>query len=248
LTNPTYTVAAVMAMTAADTYTQGITDAPRPVEVVEVPLGASAARTEFENYIPGLFIFAVIMMIFLAAMTITREVESGTFRRLQLTRMTAFEFLGGITLALTLVGLVSAILTFLAAVAFGFRSQGSLGLAILIVTLTSLAMIGTGLIIARFSHTVTQAFLLANFPLGIFMFFSGAMFPMPRVTLFTLAGQSIGVYDILPVTHAVTALNKIFTLGSSWGDITYELSALTLLSLLNFAAGVWLFNRHLKAR
>ena len=59
LTNPTYTVAAVMAMTAADTFTQGFTDAPRPVELVEIPLGASAARSEFENYVPGLLVLAV---------------------------------------------------------------------------------------------------------------------------------------------------------------------------------------------
>ena len=188
------------------------------------------------------------MMIFLASMTITREVEAGTFRRLQLTRMTSIEFMGGITCALTLIGLASALLTFLAAIALGFRSQGPLWLGVVIVLLTCISMIGTGLLIARFSRTVTQAFLLANFPLGIFMFFSGAAFPMPRVTLLTIAGQPIGLYDILPATHAVAALNKIFTLGAGLAELGYEICALTFLSLVYFLIGVWLFNRHLKAQ
>jgi hypothetical protein len=81
LTNPYYTVAAVMAMTAADAYTQGFTDAPRPVELVEIPLGASAARSEFENYVPGLFVLAVVLMVFQAAMTPARDIESGAMRR-----------------------------------------------------------------------------------------------------------------------------------------------------------------------
>ena len=248
LTNPYYTVGAIFATTAVDRYVQQTTGQKPLIEYIETPLGASAARTEFENYIPGLFIFAVIMMIFLASMTITREVEAGTFRRLQLTRMTSIEFMGGITCALTLIGLASALLTFLAAIALGFRSQGPLWLGVVIVLLTCISMIGTGLLIARFSRTVTQAFLLANFPLGIFMFFSGAAFPMPRVTLLTIAGQPIGLYDILPATHAVAALNKIFTLGAGLAELGYEICALTFLSLVYFLIGVWLFNRHLKAQ
>jgi ABC-type Fe3+/spermidine/putrescine transport system ATPase subunit len=129
----------------------------------------------------------------------------------------------------------------------GFRSQGPLWLAVVIGAVTSLSMIGAGLVIACFSRTATQAFLIANFPLALFMFFSGAMFPAPRMGLFTLAGRSIGLYDILPPTHAVSALNKVLTMGSGPAGVAYELSALLALSLLYFFTGVWLFKRiHLK--
>lgn len=89
---------------------------------------------------------------------------------------------------------------------------------------------------------------IANFPLGLFMFFSGAIFPIPRVSLFTLAGRTLGLYDVLPPTHAVAALNKVLTLGTGLGGVLYELIALVVLSTLYFAAGVWLFQRrHLRA-
>jgi ABC-2 type transport system permease protein len=243
LTNPTYTVAAVMAMNAADAYTQGFTDAPRPMELVEIPLGASAARTEFENYVPGLFVMAVILMVFQAAMTPARDIESGALRRLRLTPLTAFDYLGGTSLWLALVSVAAVLLTFATAVGFGFRSQGPLWLAVLATAITSLSIIGIGLIVACFSKTVSQAFVIANFPLGFLMFLTGAAFPLPRLTLFTLFGHGFALVDLLPPTHAVVALNKIFTLGAGLQEVAFELAALTLLSALYFGLGVWLFQK-----
>jgi ABC-2 type transport system permease protein len=248
LTNPYYTVAAVLSMGVADQTIQAATGQPRPILLDEVPLGASAARSEFENYVPGLMVFAVIMLVFPAAMTVAREIESGALRRLQLTRMTALDLLGGISASLVLVGAASVVLTCLTAWALGFRSEGRWWVAILVGAVTSLSVIGVGLLVACFSRTVTQAFLIANFPLGFFMFFSGTVFPIPHVPLFTLAGHAVGLYDVLPPTHAVVALNKVLTLGAGLGDVLYELAALFILSLVYFTAGVWLFQRtHLRA-
>ncbi len=243
LTNPTYTVAAVMAMTVTDDYTHGLTSAARPVTLVEIPLGSSAARTEFENYVPGLLVLAVVLMIFQAAMTPARDIETGAMKRLRLTRLTSFEYLGGTVLWLGVVSIGSVLLTFATAVALGFRSQGPLWLAFVIVAITSLSIIGIGLIVACFSKTVSQAFVIANFPLGFLMFLTGAAFPLPRMNLFTIAGRSIALADFLPPSHAVVALNKIFTLGAGFGDVLYELAALVVLTGLYFGVGVWLFQR-----
>lgn len=243
LTNPYYTIAAIMAMTAADNYTQKLTAAARPVELVEIPLGASSARTEFENYVPGLLVLATILMIFQAAMTPARDIESGVMRRLRLTRLSAFDYLGGTTLWLALIAILSVLLTFATAVACGFRSQGSFGLAILVGVLNSLSIIGLGLLVACFSKTVSHAFVIANFPLGFLMFLSGAAFPLPRTNLFTLFGHGFALPDLLPPTHAVIALNKVFTLGAGLGEVTFELAALTVLTLLYFGLGVWMFSR-----
>ena len=243
LTNPYYTVAGVMAITAVDGYIAQVTGQPPLVTYVEQALGASGSRTEFEMYVPGVLVFSIIMLIFLAAMVVAREVESGTLRRLQLTPLRASEFLGGISAALMLVGLACVALTFLTALGTGFRSQGSLWLAGLVAALACLSVIGMGLVVASFSRTVSQAFVIANFPLGLFMFFSGSIYPLPKVVLFTVGKQAISLYDVLPPTHAVSALNKIFTLGAGIGELGYEMGALIILSILYFAAGVWLFQR-----
>lgn len=248
LTHPYYVVAAVMVDSALDQYIQSATGQTRPIQVVEQPLGGSGARTEFDTYVPGLLVFAVMMLVFQSSMLIAREVEAGTLRRLQITRMTAFDYLAGVTASQVVFGLIALLLTFLVALACGFRSQGPIGVAILIDAIASLSIIGAGLIVACFARTLTQAFLIANFPLALFMFFSGSIYPMPRVNLFTLGGHGIALFDLLPPTHAVVALNKVFVLGAGLGDVAFELAALTVLSVVYFAVGVWLFRRtHLAA-
>jgi ABC-2 type transport system permease protein len=243
LTQPYYAVAAVLANSAFERFVKTTLGQSMPVRVTEEPLGASGARTEFENYVPGLLIFAVILLLFSAPMAVAREVEAGTLRRLQITHMRSLDFLGGITLTQMIVGVAALLLALAVAVMLGFRSQGPLWVAIVIGAIASLSVIGVGLIVACFSRTVTQAFLLANFPLAFFMFFSGAMFPMPRLTLFSLGGQTVALFDVLPASHAVIALQKIFVLGAGLSDIAYELIALTVLSAFYFAIGVWLFKR-----
>jgi len=249
LANPYYSVAAIMTSATLEDYLRQVTNQPRPVQISEQPLGGSGSRSEFEMYVPGLLIAAVTMMIFSVTIAVTRQIESGTVRRLQLTRMTAFDFLGGISLMYLWIALLSVALSILTAQALGFRSQGPLWLAWLIYVLTALASIGAGLITACFSGTAARAAIIANFPLMLLLFFSGAVFPLPQVRLFTIAGRTIGLFDLLPHTHAVTALNKVLSLGSGVSEIGFELAALAVLCVAYFAAGVWLFQRmHMRAR
>jgi ABC-2 type transport system permease protein len=248
LSNTYYMLGANLALAAVDGYVQQATGQKPLIDYVEAPLGASATRTEFETYVPGMLIFAVILLIILASMTVAREIETGVLRRLQLTLMTAFDLLGGISLALVLVGAAGVGLSFAVALALGFHSQGPLWVAIVVGAVTSLSVIGIGMVVASLTRTVSQAFVVANFPLGLMMFFSGVIFPLPAVKLFTIAGHAISLYDILPPTHAVVALNKILTLGAGLSGIAFELTALLVLSLLYFVIGAWLFGRlHLRS-
>jgi ABC-2 type transport system permease protein len=248
LSNTYYMLGANLALAAVDGYVQQATGQKPLIDYVEAPLGASATRTEFETYVPGMLIFAVILLIILASMTVAREIETGVLRRLQLTPMTAFDLLGGISLALVLVGAAGVGLSFAVALALGFHSQGPLWVAIVVGAVTSLSVIGIGMVVASLTRTVSQAFVVANFPLGLMMFFSGVIFPLPAVKLFTIAGHAISLYDILPPTHAVVALNKILTLGAGLSGIAFELTALLVLSLLYFVIGAWLFGRlHLRS-
>jgi ABC-2 type transport system permease protein len=249
LSNTYYMVGVNMALSSVEAYVQKATGQKPLVNYIEKPMGASATRSEFETYVPGTLIFSIVLLIFLAAMTVAREIESGVLRRLQLTPMSSFDLLGGISAALLLVGAVASSLSFLVALALGFHSQGPIWIAILVSVIASLSVIGLGLVVASLTRSVSQAFVVANFPLAMMMFFSGIIFPMPPVNLFSIAGRTISLYDILPPTHAVVALNKILTLGAGLGEVAYELGALVILSAIYFAFGVWLFRRmHLRSR
>ncbi len=247
LSSAGYSIAAAIAGGVLDEFAWAATGEMRPVTLSEQPLGASGVRTEFETYVPGLLMVAVVMLLFTTAMATAREVESGALRRLRLSPMTSFDLLAGISLSQVLVGLAAVVLTFLTAQAFGFRSQGPLWVAILVGSLSTLSVVGVGLVVAAFSRGATEAFVIGNFPLIFLLFFSGAAFPMPRVPLFAISGHTFGLYDFIPVTHGVVALNKVLALGAGLGDVAYEMAALAILSAFYFAAGVWLFGRrHLR--
>ncbi|MGB2964870.1 MAG: ABC transporter permease [Anaerolineales bacterium] len=249
LTNFYYAIGVVMAGSVIDEFVQEQTGEIRPIQYNEIALGASAGRSEFDLYIPGILIVSVVMLVFIVSMTITYEVEAGTLRRLQMTSMKASDLLIGISLPTILWGIISLLLTLLVAIALGFTSQGSIWAALLIGGITAVAVVGMGLIVAAFSKSVSQAFIIANFPLIFFMFFSGAVYPIPRIILFQVAGINISIYDILPPTHAVVALNKILTLGSGLGDVLYEIISLLVLSLVYYLIGIWLFQRrHLRLK
>jgi ABC-2 type transport system permease protein len=85
--------------------------------------------------------------------------------------------------------------------------------------------------------------IMANFPMVLMMFFSGGVFPVQRIPLFTLAGRTFALFDVLPQTHAILALNKVLTLGAGPGEVTYELGMVLLLSMVYFLGGVVIFDR-----
>ncbi len=239
----TYLVAAVMAVNVIAAYLETATGHKSPVALVEHGLGASGARSELDVALPGIFVLAIIMLLFPVAMSLARESENGCLRRLQLTQMRAFDLLGGLSLVQILAGVLSVLLAFGAATAVGFTSQGPIWAAVAISVVASFATIGVGLLVACFSRSVTEAFLIGNFPMMLLMFFSGAMIPIPKVPLVTVHGVVVGLWDWLPTTHAVSAMNKILGIGMGLGDVLYELCALAVLSAAYFSLGVWQFKR-----
>lgn len=183
------------------------------------------------------------------AASLARALSGGMQRRLQLTRMTAFDFLLGVSAVQVLVAIASLLLTFAVAWALGFRSEGPLWAAILVGSLTSLAVVGLGLVVACFARTATRAFLVANLPFTLLMSFSGAIFPLGEVEVLHLGGRAIGLWDVLPPTHAVVSLNKILSLGAGLSEVAWELCWLAGLSCACLACGVALFRRtHLRPR
>ncbi|HSK31928.1 MAG TPA: ABC transporter permease [Propionicimonas sp.] len=245
LGNPLYPVVAVMVADGLDRFARQETGRPALLDLTEEPLGASGSRTEFELYVPGVLVFAIGLMMFAAATALAQEIEAGTINRLIRTPISSVSLLGGISVVQVLVGVAAGLVSLGTAVLLGFRSAGPLWLALPIWVLASLSVIGLGLLVAAFTRSVAQAFLVANFPFGLFMFLSGTMFPVRGVPLFTVAGQEVNLLDILPPRHAVNALTSVFSFGST--AIGYELVMLTVLSVSYFLLGAWAFRRrHLR--
>lgn len=228
-------------------YVDRLAGRPEAVRIVEEPLFAVGPRTEFDLYAPGMILFGLLMLIPQTAMLAAREVRWGTLDRLRLTRLGAADLLGGISLSQMAVAVVQVVLVFGVALALGFNNQGSLLLAIVVGLAVSFAAIGLGLLVACFVENDGQAINVGSTVMMILVFFSGAMYQLPPLTVFTLADHQIGLLEISPATHGFLALQQVLTYGAGLREIAFRLGATVVLSLLCFALGVVTF-RYLKMR
>ncbi len=241
--SPAYRISSALATKVIEGYAAKIAGIPPAVQLKEKLLGLSGTRTPFEAYVPGLLVFAVIMLIFSSAMSVAREVEAGTLARIRLTPVRSIELLLGLSAVQLLVGGASVLLTLATAFALGFRSHGSVALAMGIAALASLATVGIGMVVASLAKSQTRAFLFGSVAMFLLILFSGIVFPRPAVTVLTLGQRKIDLFDALPTTHMGAALEKVMTLGAGASDVSYEIVSLFVIGLSSFGLGGLLFAR-----
>jgi ABC-2 type transport system permease protein len=211
------------------------------------PAGQGAVRggprSEFDLYAPGMMIFALMLIIPQTAMLVARESRWRTLRRLRLTRLRSAGLLGGISLSQLIMALLQVLIIFVGALTMGFQNQGSLPLAIVIGLAVGFSAIGCGLLVACFVENDSQAINVGSTVAMMQVFLSGAMYQLPPITLFTLAGHQIDLFDIFPATHGMSALQAVLCYGASPSQIGFRLAATLLLSLGYFGLGIVFFGR-----
>lgn len=249
VTNAKYIVAAAFLNAILSGFLDEVQGVRRPVAIREEMAGNMASRTEFEFYVPGLLVFAVIMILFTAAIAAVKEADKGTIRRLQMSKLRTAEFLGAVSLVQVLLSVAALLLTLLCAITVGYRVAGSVVNVLVVGALSSFSITAIGLMTAAFCRNAGDVMTIGNFPFFIIMFCSGVMFPMPAVRLFAIGGRIIQLTDVLPPAHSVSALNKVLNYGAGLTELRFELGAIIVLTVLYFAAGVWLFHRrHMRLR
>jgi ABC-2 type transport system permease protein len=243
VTDINYIITAILAYGFVSDFVTAHTGIQPPFEFTETGIGSSGALTDFELAVPGLVIFSIIMLMLTASVAMIAEVENKTMLRLKLSRVTTFELMGGITLVQIVVGLLSVILTLMVAAAFGYQFRGAFFPVFLVIVLTTISIIAFSLFIAAFSKSVTQVLIIGNFPLFIFMFFTGAMFPMNITPWFSVKGYGFSVISLMSPTHAVSALNKLLIMKEGLSAVMPEIISIIILSALYFTGGIWLYRK-----
>ncbi len=249
VTDMQYIIGAVWSEELINQFIREVSGISLPIGWKETTLGYSGQRTEFELYVPGIMILAVIMMIFSASAAIVREPEAKTLDRLKISNLTSLEFLGGISLIQVIIAIVSLLLTLLVALSIGYTLlPGTFWFILMVAFLTSLSMIAFSLIVAAICRSIKDVAIIGTFPLFILMFFTGAAFPISGGKLFTLAGITFYINDILSPTWAVDALNKVLIKGQEIRETIPDLAMILVLTLVYFIIGVWAFKqRHMRA-
>ncbi|MGZ7108344.1 MAG: ABC transporter permease [Methanobacterium sp.] len=204
------------------------------------------AFTSFDYLAPGMIVFAILMLATSVATILTREVESGTLKRLKISKMTSFDFLFGGLIPWSLVAAAQVLILFAVAITIGFHWQGSINsiiLAVLIGIIGGIASISLGMIIAAFAKSPPQAGQLGTLIAVPLTFLVGAFFPLPQINIGTFMGQQVQIYDLLPWHQVLVALRDVLTFGYSLDSITYQVGTAIILSAILFVIGVVLFSR-----
>lgn len=247
VTSTNYLISAVWANEILNNYVIQASNGEKMIEVKETALGLSGSISEFDMMVPGLLIVSLIMLMFTASIAFVSEIENKTIIRLKLSKITAFEFLIGISIVQLFIGVLSVIITLFTALLLGFHYAGSLLIMIFIASLTSLSIISFSLIIAALTKSANEVLVLGNFPMFLFMFFTGAAFPMKSDAVFTIGSYPVNIQGLMSPTHAISALNKTLIMDMNFISILPEMCAMIILTVIYFLIGAVIFNRrHLK--
>ena len=247
ITDSNYMLAAILAWEAINDFVINATESEKILSLKETAIGSTASLNSFDYYVPGLLILSTIMLLFSASIAVVIESEKRTLIRLKLSAINAFQFLTGISLVQIVIGIISVIITLVVALSLGFKMNGAFLEMLFISTLSCISIIAFSLILAAFTKSANEILIVGNFPFFLFMFFSGAVFPMQGTILFTIAGYKITTVGLMSPSHAISALNKIMIMDMPITETVPEIISLLVLSIIYFIIG-WFFyqKRHMK--
>jgi ABC-2 type transport system permease protein len=225
--------------------TQNLFQNSVPTQIQPIP--GTQSFSLFDYMVPGLIVFALLLQVSVVAGTLVRDVETGTLDRLKLSKVRSFDLLFGTLITWSIITVAQVLVLIAVAIALGYKHQGNLGsvgLATLIGVIAGMASISLALIVASFTKNERQAATLSAMiavPLG---FMAGSFIPLPRQVIGELGGHTYQIYDVLPWSHAISALRAVLTYGSGFsGDVIFDTAWLIVLTAILFVVGVICYSR-----
>ncbi len=194
------------------------------------------------NILPGL-IASISMMqtMMLAALSVAREREQGTFDQLLVTPYTPLQIMVGKCIPSMLIGLLQASLILLICrFWFGIPLQGSLGLLYLGLLCFTLAVVGIGLSISALSTSMQQAMLYTFVLLMPLVLLSGLSTPvrnMPEVLQWATW--------INPLRFAVDLVRRVYLEGAGLSLVAIDFLPFLVIACLTLPLAAWMFRHRL---
>ena len=190
--------------------------------------------------VPGLIpVLALIQVLLLAGLSVSREREDGSFDMMLMTPASSLEILAGKAVPPTIIACLQALAIFLIGLFwFELPFAGSyLTLGLFIVGI-SLCFVGVGLAISALANNIQQSMVMVIFFLLPCVILSG-LFTSIRAMPEWLQTLTL----INPLRHAIVALRAIYFENAGFADLVPSLIPIVLAGVLSLAWASWLF-RH----
>lgn len=184
---------------------------------------------------------SMIQTLLLAALSVAREREQGTFDQLLVTPLTPLQILAGKAVPAVLVGLVQATLVLLIA-RFWFQvpMAGSLWLLYLGLLGFTSASVGIGMSISALALNMQQAMLYTFLLIMPLTLLSGLVTPvrnMPEVLQIVTYAN--------PLRFAVDLVRRVYLEGAGLGDVAIDFLPMAIVAGVTLPLAAWLFRHRL---
>ena len=194
------------------------------------------------NLMPALIAaLSLIQTLLLAALSVAREREQGTFDQLLVTPMTPMQILVGKALPAMLVGLVqSTVILLIIRFWFQIPMSGSPWLLYLGLLVFTGATVGLGLSISALSLTMQQAMIytfLLNMPM---MLLSGLLTPVGNMP----EALQIATYAN-PLRFGVDLVRRVYLEGAGLRDVALDFVPMLAMAAATLPLAAWLFRNRL---
>ena len=190
------------------------------------------------NIMTGLILgLAMIQVMLLAGLAVSREREEGSFDMMLMTPLSPVEILAGKAFAPIVIGVLQSLMI-LCVCRFWFEIPfaGSLGLLILVVTLFSTRIVGIALAISAWASTLLESVVIAFVLLLPSLVLSGLMTPVMAMPEWL---QTLTVMN--PVRCGILTIRMIYFENAGLAEILPHLWPIALISCVTIPGAAWLF-------
>lgn len=206
------------------------------VETTLIPIAMeSPGHAHAANYaaflLPGLIGLNLLTMgLFSVGMVTVSYREKGKFRRLAVTPLPKWVFLGGQVLhRLTIVVIQSTTMLVVGWLAFGIRNQGSYLSLALVMALGTACFMALGFALSSFAETAETYAALSNLCFFPMMLLSGVYFTLDSAPLWLRHAVTA-----LPLSPYLKALRAVFNDGAGLGEHAWGLALVGVWGLIAF--------------
>ncbi len=190
--------------------------------------------------LPGiLMILVTIIAMFLTAINIVREKESGTIEQINVTPIKKYQFILGKMIPFLIIALFELSFGLLIGrIFFSLPMEGSLGLLYLFAFIYLLIALGLGLFLSAISSTQQQVMFTVFFFLLMFILMSGLFTPIDSMPQWA---KMINVIN--PFQYFMTVLRMVLLKGSGLADLMHEFVAMSIYAAVAMSLAVWRYRK-----
>lgn len=194
------------------------------------------------NMMPALIAaLSMLQTLLIAALSVAREREQGTFDQLLVTPFTPMQILVGKAVPAIMIALIQATIIFLV-ILFWFQvpMSGSVWLLYLGLLTFAIAAVGVGLSISALALNMQQAMLYTFLLLMPLMVLSGLLTPvsnMPEIL-------QVATYAN-PLRFGMSIVRRVYLEGAGFTDVAIEFVPLLVLAAITLPLAAWLFRNRL---